>query len=368
MRDIIDAYLNGLEITKDQLSPKERMQLFAQGKEIDRIPCCLELDEAAAPLLGFSIAEYNLCPEKICQLQDFLFTRFHPDCLTVSTGSLAMAEAMGAELEYRHSYPLALKQTAPKEVLASVRPVDVERDGRLPILLEALSLLKQKLADKVTLVGSLAAPFTVAAGLLGQANLLTALAEQPKELKQLLDCITENNESYMQRLLDLELGVHFLDPLSSLDFISLEQYREFSMPYLRKNVDYLRSRGSSCSLQIYGRSNGLWWSVKQLGISCFGPNGDEDMDTAVGILGEHMCLLGNVSAAAVLGAGSPLDVLRAARSCIRQGHDSPRGFILAADGPAPLGCSVANMQALMDAARIFGSYPLKPELWEEAGK
>ena len=34
---IIEQYLNGLEVPKDELTPIERMTLFSQGKEVDRL-------------------------------------------------------------------------------------------------------------------------------------------------------------------------------------------------------------------------------------------------------------------------------------------------------------------------------------------
>ena len=55
---IIEQYLNGLEVPKDELTPIERMTLFAQGKEVDRLPCCLSTGETMAPLLNMSIDAY----------------------------------------------------------------------------------------------------------------------------------------------------------------------------------------------------------------------------------------------------------------------------------------------------------------------
>ena len=36
---MIEKYLHGLEVPKDELTPIERMRLFDAGQEIDRIPC-----------------------------------------------------------------------------------------------------------------------------------------------------------------------------------------------------------------------------------------------------------------------------------------------------------------------------------------
>ena len=47
---IIEQYLNGLEVHKDELTSIERMTLFSQGKDVDRLPSCLSTGETMAPL------------------------------------------------------------------------------------------------------------------------------------------------------------------------------------------------------------------------------------------------------------------------------------------------------------------------------
>ena len=76
---IIDQYLNGLEVPKDELTPIERMTLFSQGKEVDRLPCCLSTGETMAPLLNMSIDAYYHSAELMCQLEEYLFDNFRCD-------------------------------------------------------------------------------------------------------------------------------------------------------------------------------------------------------------------------------------------------------------------------------------------------
>ena len=97
---MIEKYLNGLEIPKDELTPIERARLLDQGKEVDRIPCCLDTGETMAPMLGFSIKDYYHSAEKMCQLEEYLFENFHSDGVGLSTTLRGMAEAMGSEIRY----------------------------------------------------------------------------------------------------------------------------------------------------------------------------------------------------------------------------------------------------------------------------
>ena len=90
------------------------------------------------------------------------------------------------------------------------------------------------------------------------------------------------------------------------------------------------------------------------------------MQGAKEVLGSHMCIQGNVPPVEVMRMGTPQDVLRSARECIRKAYDSPKGFVLTSGCRMPMGTPRENMTALMDAARIFGQYPLNLDLLFDA--
>ena len=52
MDEIIDAYLDGLEIPKDELTALERADLLKQNKEVDRPMAAVDSGETLAPLIG----------------------------------------------------------------------------------------------------------------------------------------------------------------------------------------------------------------------------------------------------------------------------------------------------------------------------
>lgn len=365
-RICIESYLNGLEIPKDELTAIERMRLFGEGKAIDRIPCCLDTGETMAPLIGVSVKEYYHSSEKMCELEVYLHENFHSDGAGLSTTLRGMAEAMGSEIKYSDRNIAQLKTPAIKSLRDAehARLVDVEKDGRLPIILKGLELVKKKLGDRVPVSATVTGPFTVAAMVLGTEQLLIGMIKKPEKIEQLMEIIVENNNRYIQRLIDLEVGIGFADPVSSTSLISLEQYKRFSLPYFQKNVDFIKSQGAGCGLHICGTSRGLWESLNGTGIGTFGLDNAEDLEEAKKVLGSFMCIQGNVPPVEVMRLGTPQDVLRSARECIRKGHGSPKGFILTSGCQMPMDTPRENMQALMDAARIFGRYPLDEEALE----
>ena len=88
------------------------------------------------------------------------------------------------------------------------------------------------------------------------------------------------------------------------------------------------------------------------------------MAEAKEILGPHMMIQGNVPPVEVMLKGTPKDVLLSAKECIAKAWDSPNRMVLTSGCQMPLGTPKENMMALMDAARIFGQWPIRPEVLE----
>ena len=352
-----ESYLHGLKIPKDQLTPLERMKLFDEGKEIDRIPCCLDTGETMAPMLNIPIDEYYHSSEKMCLLEEWLFETFRSDGVGLSTTLRGMAEAMGSEIRYFSDNIAQLKTPAlTLKTIDNARLIDVEKDGRLPIILEGIRMVKKKLGHLVPVSATVTGPFTVAAMVLGTEHLLIGMIRKPEKIKQLMEVIVENNNRYISRLIDLEVGIGFADPVSSTSLISVEQYKEFSLPYFKKNVDFIRSHGRGCGLHICGTSRGLWELLNETGIGTFGLDNVEDLSVAKEILGPHMCIQGNVPPVEIMRYSGPEDVLRSAKNCIEKGRGSAHGYVLTSGCQMPVHTPAENMQALMDAARIYGSF------------
>lgn len=359
---MIEAYGNGLEIKKDELTALERDTLISQGKEVDRIRCCIDGGETLAPMIGCTLKEYYHSSEKMCELETYIYETFGSDGVGVSTTLRGMAEAMGATIKYSDYNVAQLARPAlTLREIEQAKLVDVEKDGRLPIILQGLKLVKEKLGDKVPVSGTVTGPFTVAAMVLGTENLMMGMMKKPEKIKHLMEVIVENNNRYIQRLLNLGVGIGFADPVSSTSLISLQQYQEFSLPYFQKNVDFIKKNGGGCGLHICGTSRKLWESLNETGIGTFGLDNVEDIEEAKKVLGPHMCIQGNVPPVEVMKNGTPQDVLRSAKECIRKGYDSPKGFVLTSGCQLPVYTPKENMQALMDAARIWGRYPINRE-------
>ncbi len=361
--DLIASYLCGLEIPKDELSSLERTTLYGQGKPVDRIPACLDGGETMSYLIGAGIDEYYFSSEIMAQVEEYIHRKFGSDGAGISTSLRGMAEAMGSEIKYSKNNVAQLAKPALRlSEVDGAKLVDIDKDGRLPIILDAVRKVKERLGSEVSVSASVTGPLSIAAMVLGTEQLLIGMIKKPEKVHQLMEVIVENNNRLIKRLVEMGVGIGFPDPVSSTALISVEQYRKFSLPYFKKNVDYVKHLGGGCGLHICGTSRKLWEDLRDTGIGAFSLDNVESLEEAKQVLGGTMGIQGNVPPVDIMKLGTPHDVLRAARDCIRQGWDSPNGFTLTSGCQMPAGTPEENMQALMDAARIFGRWPIDPAI------
>ena len=131
---MIEQYLKGLKVPKDELTAIERNKLLNEGKDVDRIMCCIDSGETLAPLIGCTLPEYYFSAEKMCELEEYIYNKFHSDGAGLSTTLRGMAEAMGSKIKYS-DYNIAQLETPAISSLDEVdklKLINVDEDGRLP--------------------------------------------------------------------------------------------------------------------------------------------------------------------------------------------------------------------------------------------
>lgn len=353
-----------VELHGDRMTSKERMGAFAAGKEIDRIPCSLFLGETAAHFIGKTVSEYHHSPAVMAEAEVAVFRMFGQDGVGVGPGLFGIAEAMGTRLNFPEDGIAFVAEPVLQDWsdLDRLEPPDPHRDGRLPLWLEALQSLKEKLGDQVNVGTSVGGPFTIAGSLRGTAQFLRDLRKSPELAHRLLKLATESALRYIDAACDLGIPPGFGDPIASGTVISTTLFREFAQPYLKICMDRVIERcGKGTMLHICGDSSRIWADMADTGAATLSLDNMNDLAEAKAAVGDRVCLMGNVAPVTTIGKGKPEDVITGARACLRKAYDSPKGFILSPGCQIPIGAPVENIHALMDAARTYGRWPIDPE-------
>lgn len=346
-----------MELIKLEMTPKERKLAYARGEEVDRIPTSLSAGETAPPLYGIDICDYYFSADAMVEVESRLAEDFQADNMGVGLGLRTLVEALGTKLEY----PRKNVSYIIKPALASLKDVEnmdlvnVEKDGRFPIIIEAFKRLQERFGEERSLGSGLAGPLTTAASLIGTENFLKATVKNKEGVHRLLqystDCIVKCCGDLNQKL---GIGFMLSEPMASRNLLSKKQFNEFFVPYLEQAVKRMNKFQGATSIHICGNTKDRWQEVVDAGVSGFWVDNCESLDELKSAYGDRIAISGNLVPVEVLRDGTPLEIEANVRSCIEQAADNPCGYNLCPGCTTPVGTSKENMTAFMNAAAVYG--------------
>ncbi len=354
---------------KEEMTPRERMDAFSRGEEIDRVICVPDMGVTMISFLGIKASEYYHSPELMAELEIELFKRLRHDSVSISTSLRGMAEAMGAKVAYPDYNISYLSEPAVKSIeeIENLKVVNPLKDGKLPILLKALRLTRDALIKDVDVGAAMSGPFSVASSVVGTENLLRWMVRHPEKVHVLMSIVAESNNRYIEEVAKLGLSIGFADPMSSTSIINPKLFKEFSLPYLKININKIKETTKSApGIHICGKSKRLWQDVVNAGISNFSIDNEEDLEKAKEIMGDKVVITGNVPPVDVVHLGSRDDINKSVKECIRKAYDSPKGYILSTGCQIPMNTAIEKVEMFMEAGRKYGKYPIDLDLLNSA--
>ena len=322
---------------------------------------------------GVSLSDYTSNPEVLADCVLRYYERFRPDAVWISADTWVTAQAMGKELAFpgpgqpMAGTPEPLVRTA--DDIARIPPPDPFRQGRCPLMLDALRRVSAVLGDDVFVVACFDQyPFSLACALMGMERLMLALWDDRALVEALLDRCIEYTLAYGKAL-----AVAGADMLSGGDspagVIGPRLYREVAMPAEQRLITELKAQISvPVSLHVCGDATPILADMARTGADVLEVDHQVDMATACQVVSADIALWGNLDPVGVLSRGSVEDVchatdrlLQAVEASGRQRFVLSSGCTLAVDTPA------ANLSAMLDRAGHWS--PSQPgPLVSEKGK
>jgi len=340
-----------------QVSSVERTYQTINLERPDRIPVDLHNFAMAAKSMNKDMGDIFKSGEMMAESHIKMWERFHHDVILHENGVTALAEAMGAEVEY---YPNAVPRVKTPlitklEDINRLKVPDIYSTGTLPELLKATKILKKELGDEVFIMGrGDQGPFSLAALLRGIENFMMDLMTPAHEeyVFQLLEICTEMVINFT--LAQLEAGAHATsmgESLAGPDVVSPVFYRKYALPYEKKIVKAIKEKGGIISLHICGNCTDIIEDMVATGAQILEVDEKADFIKVEEKTRGKTCLLGPVSPT-VLRNGTPDEIKELTKNAIDiAGRDG--GLIL---GP---GCAMAddtpfeNVEALVNTAREY---------------
>lgn len=346
----------------DRMTPAERAFAIANGQQADRLPCNPNVANGVARIHGCKISQFNTDAKMLAKAQISSYRRFGYDSIRIFTDLFPWAEAMGATVKFPDDDTADLDQPAISDVsqIGSLEPANPYRDGRLPVQLDAMKYLVDEVGTEIGCSCGIVGAFTNAFFLMGVDKTLSMLRKDPESVHKLCRVSLETVKAYAAAAMDIGITPAISEPMSSCTVISPKAFREFSLPYLKELVDFIKSRGKGVIIHVCGQTDKIWEDLVGLGISGLSIDNVASIADCKKRVGDRTKILGNVDPGGIMYSGTPLDVRLRTLECILDGYDSPKGYVVMSGCSLPVESPQENIQAMMDTVREV-AYPVDPD-------
>lgn len=344
-------------ILREEMTSKERREAYFRGEEVDRLPCAIMFEETAAVYAGINVKEYYFDSDKMLEAEKFIVREFGAESCGINVTLRGMGEALGSKMGYSDTRASFLIDPVLKDykMLDNMDIVNPYKDGRMPIILEALGKIKKELGNEASVGSGISGPISAASLVRGTEYLMRDCIQNKEGLHKLLEFITECNLAYVKAVYN-EHGIvcGIGDPVSCGNLLSPKQFNEFSKPYLKKTIDGIyKITGEKPYLHICGKTKGIWKELRDLNISTFSVDNCEDIEEVKNVLGDKVCLVGNIDPVAIIRNGTVEDVYREVKNCIEKAADSPKGYVVGTGCDIPSGAPIENIKAVIEATKKY---------------
>ena len=227
--------------------------------------------------------------------------------------------------------------------------------GRMPIHLEAIRRVKDKLGNSTAVAGRIAAPFSALALLFGVSPLMMGIYDNPKFFKETMTKLSDFIISW--GIAQRNTGVDILwvgDCLAGSSFISPEAFAEFVMPYAEEVIGELKKTGV---FLIYHACETSFAHIKleaELSIDAVNiGDGIEIMEVKKQIK-KKKCLMGNLNPI-YLRDSTPDGICRETAQMI-ENNKTEGGYIFSTAEGVTDDTAEENVAAMMETAKKYAAY------------
>ncbi len=343
------------------MTPSERSSAYNRGEKVDHIPYSMNFaDFPVAEAYGYKTSEFRLnydIKKEVIELRSDEF--FYGNSYNMELGLKTIGAALGSKLiipEHGTDYidDHILKDYSD---FSKLEIPDFYNDKYLTPMIDMMKRLREEIPD-IILTTSAAGPITTAIAIRPIEMILRDTRKNPEMLHKLLDFCADCSLKWYE-VLKKEVGivgVSFNDPVSCMDILSYKQFKEFSLPHMKKLIDGSRDimDGDAPSTHICGRTSAIWEDLADAGIAYFSVDNIEDLENIKNVVGNKIGIMGNIEPVNIMKNGSIDDVIEACKKAIIKAGDSPNGFVLSPGCDIPLGTPRENIEAYVYATREFG--------------
>jgi uroporphyrinogen decarboxylase len=286
------------------------------------------------------------------------------DVIAVGSDNYYIAEGFGCQTAHHENELPSLQKPACSRLndVFQLHVPDPQSDGRMPVMLEAIRLVKQSVGQRIAIRSPGTGPFALASYLIGSEQWLYEIAMIEAQLpaanepavRHALRLATEALTLFGKACLSAGADIlHCGDSLASCNVISPATYERFVLPYQQQVfAEWKQAGAAACLLHICGNSTPVLSRYAETGADIIEIDNDVALSDARRIVGDRAAILGNMHTVRELWRATAEVSREAARRCIREGGE--RGFLLGSGCIVPRHTPLQNLREMVKAARQHG--------------
>ncbi|HEY6000878.1 MAG TPA: MtaA/CmuA family methyltransferase [bacterium] len=309
-----------------EMTAKQRVAKLFAGEAVDRIPCFSGMGNVTTEglkSLGYRFAAIHLDAKMMAASAATSYKLLGIECGVVPFDLCVEAEAMGCEINvYAHSedllYPTIKQKLIHNEAEMEVSfPTDIAGRGRVPLMADAIGLLKKELGDEAPVGSYVLGPFTLAGQIMELNDLLKLSFKKPDKVGALLDKLA--GVAIQVAKVYQKAGVDYLtvrEMGATSDVLSPRVFKNLILPYLQR---IFKEITVPSALHICGKTNDIVPFMVESGARAISVDQKNDVAETRAKLGPKALIFGNYDPYNVLVAGTPELVRTTVGKCIDDG-------------------------------------------------
>lgn len=203
--------------------------------------------------------------------------------------------------------------------------------------------------------------FNFASDLWGIENLMMAPYTDESLYQALMERLAESMAAYNQPLIEGGAdAVGLQGHIANARSVSPDYFMSFVYPYEKRLIDAIHASGAFTVYHNCGSARAFYPCYRELGMTVWEtvaepPQGDNDLAEAKRVMGDRVCLLGNLDQLRLLKVAAPAEVAAKAREIVRIGKPGAR-YLFAASDFLEKDTPIENVKAMLRAAEEEGAY------------
>lgn len=341
---------------KAELTPRERVLRLLRKEEIDRIPIFSGLGNVTVYGLercGYRFVDVHSDARKMASAAASTFQLYDFECATVPFDFGIEPETLGCEVNFYPHYEEVIYPTIKKNLAERIEdldihvPPDLARAGRIPVVTEAIRLLKEEVGEQVAVGAIILGPYTLAGQVTDPGHMAKVAFKKPEVVHKLLDILDEV-EIETARIYR-EAGADYItihEMAAGGDILSPRMFGTIVRPHLERII---ASIPSPRILHMCGDTDGIVEQMAICGADAISVEQKNHIAESRRKVGPDVHIYGNIDTFKVMVGGSPEDVDTAVKQVIAEGVNAVwPGCDLWPTAPKE------NMEALVAATRKYG--------------